>query len=124
LLRGAALPPVRHEPVAHARLRDNVARCLAPAACRAGVPRDAYACSGGTTAGVKHNDMWDAFLRSFTRLPRRWRLALIWIPASAAVMGFISWVSFDGPMRVPAGLVVGTMMGIATYVTIIRSGGW
>jgi hypothetical protein len=38
-------------------------------------------------------------------------------------MGVIALV-LDGARGVPAGIVVGTIIGVASYISIIRSGGW
>jgi len=61
---------------------------------------------------------------SFRRLPRRWQLAILWIPAWGIVMGVICWAALDTPLRLPAGVVVGIIIGISSYIHIIRSGGW
>jgi hypothetical protein len=60
----------------------------------------------------------------FRSLPRRWRLALVWIPSWGLIMGVISWVTLEDSLRVPAGIVVGSIIGVSSYVHVIRSGGW
>ncbi len=42
---------------------------------------------------------------------------------SAAIIA-VSSVSFRSPAALPAGLTVGTLMGMSSYAYTIRSGGW
>lgn len=62
--------------------------------------------------------------RWFKSLSRRWRLAIIWIPSAGVIWGLIAWLSFDDPLSAPAGFVAGILVGISSYLFIIRSGGW
>ena len=39
-------------------------------------------------------------------------------------MGLMAWLSFDDPLRLPVGIVGGLLIGISSYLYIIRSGGW
>jgi hypothetical protein len=63
-------------------------------------------------------------LQWYKKLRPRWQLAIVWIPSSAAIMAIISWFSFEDPAAVAAGLVVGAIMGISSFIYVVRTGGW
>jgi hypothetical protein len=39
-------------------------------------------------------------------------------------MGIISWATIDDPLSLPAGIVGGLLIGLSTYIYMLRSGGW
>jgi hypothetical protein len=63
-------------------------------------------------------------VRWFNGLSRRWKLAIVWIPFWGVVMGLFWWVSRGDIDRLPLAIVGGLIIGIVTYVSLIRRGSW
>ena len=65
-----------------------------------------------------------SMIQWFKNLPRRWKLAIIWIPSSTTLMAIILFVGTSDASSIPIGMLGGLIMGISSYVYMIRSGGW
>jgi hypothetical protein len=63
-------------------------------------------------------------IRWFRRLSPRWQLAVAWVPSWGIVTSFISLVEFGEAEIVAASFVAGLLIGVSSYVYVIRSGGW
>jgi hypothetical protein len=63
-------------------------------------------------------------MRWFRSLPPRWQLAILWIPSWGISVGLISLLHFGEFVLAAEGIVVGVLIGISSYLYVIRSGGW